>query len=220
MMLCERSDATQSRGMRMTLRKSLTRTIFLTLLIFGIFDAAHGQGDSIYRLPAGTRIKLKLDAELSSKFSSVNDTFIASLAEPVIVRNVVVVPAGTLVGGRVIAARPAASGGKNGSLDLSFESMKFSDDDFRNIDAVLVDKLTAAANNQFGVLSVVGGAGIGALFGSISGSSRGALIGGGIGAAIGTGIALSRKGKEVKIDKNVKFEIKLRREVVVPVLDY
>ncbi len=206
--------------MRMTLSKSLTRTIFLTLLIFGIFDAAHGQDDSIYRLPVGTRMKLKLDAELSSKFSSVNDTFIASLAEPVIVRNVVVVPAGTLIGGRVIEAKPAASGGKNGMLDLSFESMKFSDDDVRNIDGVLADKLKSAPRGSIGALSVIGGAGIGALFGSISGSSRGALIGGGIGAAVGTGIALSRKGKEVKLDKNVEFEIELRRDVVVPVLDY
>lgn len=204
----------------MTLRKSLTRTIFLTLLIFGIFDAAHGQSDSIYRLPAGTRLKLKLDAELSSKFSSVNDTFIASLAEPVTVRDVVVVPAGTVISGRVIEAKPAAAGGKSGKLDLSFESIKFSDDDVRTIDGVLAERLKAAPKGQLGVLSVVGGAGIGALLGSISGSGQGALIGGGIGAAVGTGIALSRKGKEARIGKNVKFEIVLRREVVVPVLDY
>lgn len=165
-------------------------------------------------------MKLKLDAELSSKFSSVNDTFIASLAEPVIVRNVVVVPAGTLVGGRVIEAEPAAAGGKSGKLDLSFESIKFSDDDVRSIDGVLAEKLKPAPKSSAGVLSVIGGAGIGALFGSVSGSRQGALIGGGIGAAVGTGIALSRKGKEARLDKNVKFEIELRREVVVPILDY
>ncbi len=165
-------------------------------------------------------MKLKLDVELSSKFSSVNDTFIASLAEPVVVRNVVVVPAGTLIGGRVIEAKAAAAGGKSGMLDLAFESMKFSDDDVRSIDGILAEKLKPAPRSSVGVLSVIGGAGIGALFGSISGSSRGTLIGGGIGAAVGTGIAFSRKGKEVKIGKNVKFEIELRREVVVPVLDY
>ena len=48
-----------------------------------------GQSDSIYRLPAGTRISLEVDAEVNSRVSSVNDTFLATVAKPVVVRDAV-----------------------------------------------------------------------------------------------------------------------------------
>lgn len=198
---------------------SLLRGAILSLLIFGNFSVASAQRDSIYVLPAGTRMKLMLDTELSSKFSSKNDTFVASVVRPLVIRDVVVLPAGTLIDGRVTSATAAAGGGKNGRLELSFVNIRSSDDVGRQIEAELVNKLEVK-KESIGVLSVIGGAGLGALFGSISGSGRGALIGGVIGAGVGSGIALTRKGKDVGLMKNVEFEIELKKEVVLPVLDY
>ena len=42
----------------------------------------------------------------------------------------------------------------------------------------------------------------------------------GIGAGAGTGAALLRKGKNVRIKSDEEFEIRLEKEVVLPVLDY
>lgn len=204
----------------MNLQKTLTRAAILTLLIFGIFDIAQAQRDPIYRLPAGTRIKLKLDAALSSNISSVNDTFIASVAQPVMNRDVIVLPVGTSVEGRVTDARAAGAGGRRGKLDLSFISLRFSDELVRTIDGTLVKKPDAGSSGSFKLLSIFGGTGLGALLGGISRSGKGILIGTGIGAGIGTAIAMSRKGKDVRIEKNVEFEIELKKEVVLPVLDY
>ncbi|MEQ1924391.1 MAG: hypothetical protein ABL952_17985, partial [Pyrinomonadaceae bacterium] len=74
-------------------------------------------------------------------------------------------------------------------------------------------------SNTFSILSILGGAATGALVGSAN-SPTGALIGAGIGAGAGTGAAMLRKGKDVKIRRGEEFEIELKKDVVLPVLDY
>src|SRR3954463_7304503 len=95
--------------------------LILLILIFAVTESSYSQPDSIYRLPAGTRIRLKLDAELTSRVASVDDTFLAFVATPVSIRDAVVVPAGTQIEGRVIGVRRAGAMGRNGSLELLFE---------------------------------------------------------------------------------------------------
>jgi hypothetical protein len=102
-------------------------TVLLTCMIF--VNSVHliaqlDQRDSPYRLPAGTRIRLKMDVELSSKFASVNDTFVASVVSPVIANETVVLPAGSIVEGRVTEVERAAHAGRDGKLDVVFESLK------------------------------------------------------------------------------------------------
>ncbi|MEP6945181.1 MAG: hypothetical protein ABJA02_04630 [Acidobacteriota bacterium] len=200
--------------------QSLRRTAIATFLIFGIYGAAFGQRDSIYRLPAGTRITLKLGAELNSRVSTADDTFIAVVARPVVVRDVIVVPLGTNIDGRVTGASPAAAGGKAGKLELSFVTIRYTDELLREIDGALTTALRPERGTSWSALSILGGAGVGALLGGLTGSGRNVLIGTGVGAGAGTGIALARRGKDVKIAKNVEFEIELKRDVILPVLDY
>lgn len=204
----------------MNLDRALTRIIVATLLIFGSYLLAHAQPDSVYRLPVGTRIRLRMDAEVNSKVSSQNDTFTTTIARPVLIRETIVLPVGTIIEGRVSNVVHAASGGKAGTLDLVFETLKFSSDVRRSIDGVLVDKPRTSSGSTFNVLSIVGGAAIGGIVGAVSKSTNGTLVGAGIGAGVGTGIAFARKGKEVRIGKNFEFEIELRKEVILPVLDY
>ncbi len=196
------------------------KVAILSVLIFANFSLLSAQSDSIYRLPAGTRIKVKLDAEINSKVSSVNDTFTAVVVQPVKVRDVVVLPAGSIIEGRVASVSKAAGGGKVGKLDVVFELLKLSSDVRRNIDGVLINDLSAASSQTFTALSIVGATAAGAGIGAATRSGIGTLIGAGIGAGIGTGISLLRKGKEVRIRKDEEFEIELKKEVVLPVLDY
>ena len=192
----------------------------LLLLIFANYSFSAAQTDSIYRIPAGTHIYLKLDAEINSRVSSINDTFTAIVTKAVMVRDTVALPAGSIVEGRVASVSRAAGGGKGGKLDVVFEWLKLSADTRRNIDGVLFKKLSANSSQTFNALSIVGGAAAGAGIGAAAKSGVGALIGAGVGAGIGTGIALFHKGKEVRIPKNEEFEIELKKEVVLPVLDY
>lgn len=176
------------------------------------------QPDSIYRLSAGTRIRLTVDTEVSSKVASVNDTFLAAVAKPVSVRDVVVVPVGTVLEGRVSRVSGASAGGQNGTLDVVFEKLRISNTT-RPIEGVMITSTREKGSTAFNLLSVLGGVAAGTAVGA-AGSPRGALIGAGIGAGAGTGIALLRKGKEARIRKGQEFEIELKREVVLPVLDY
>ena len=70
-------------------------------LIFVSFISVNAQTDSIYQLPAGTKIRVRMDNEINSKVSGVNDTFTATIAEPVKVREAVVLPIGTIIEGRI-----------------------------------------------------------------------------------------------------------------------
>ncbi len=175
---------------------------------------------SIYDLPAGTIIRVQMDNGINSKVSSVNDTFTATIVEPVTVQNTVVIPVGSVVEGKIVKVKRAAIGNKNGTLVVSFESLKFTTGETREINGVLMKDLEANSDQSVSTLAIIGGTAIGAFLGSVSKVENGALIGAGIGAGAGTGIAFLRKGKEVELITDEKFEIKLTKNVTLPVRDF
>jgi hypothetical protein len=193
---------------------------FLTLFFVVFTEFTQAQTDSIYRLPAGTRIRLKMDDAISSDVATANDTFTATIAKAVVVREAVVLPAGTAVEGRIVKARAAATGGRSGQLEIRIETLKLPEGEKREIEGVPVNQLKAASSGAGSVLSIAGGTVLGALLGAVSKTSNGALIGAGIGAGAGTGVALWKKGKDVRIKRSEEFEIELKKEVTLPVQDY
>jgi hypothetical protein len=193
---------------------------FLTLIFSGSSGALAQAENSIYRLPAGTSIWLRMDAGVSSNVSTAEDTFTATLAKPVVVRETIVLPTGTIVEGRVIKARAAAPGGQSGKLEIRIERIRFADGQSREIDGRPVKALKAPSVQAGNIISVVGGTALGALFGAVTKTSNGALIGAGIGAGAGTGVALMRKGRNVRIKDGEEFEITLKKDVTLPVADY
>jgi hypothetical protein len=203
----------------MNIRRKTTNIFAFIFLFFANVSVLNAQ-DSIYRLEAGTKISVQMDTEINSEISDVNDTFTTKLSEPLKVRETIVLPIGTIIEGRITKAERAANGGKGGVLSVKFETIKFENGERREIEGVLVNELKAASSQKANVLTVVGGTALGALLGAVSGTSSGALLGAGVGAGTGTGVALIRKGKNVRIKTNEKFEIELIKEVTLPVLDY
>jgi len=193
---------------------------FFSLLFAGFFSADAQPESSIYELQAGTKMLVQMDNEINSKVSSVNDTFTTKVAAPIVVRETVVLPTGTIIEGRVIKVRPASAGGKGGSLTVSFEMLRLANGDKREIAGVLVKQLKAESSQSANVLAIIGAAALGGIFGAVSKAENGALIGAGIGAGAGTGIALLRKGKDVSIKADEKFEIELTKKVTLPVPDF
>lgn len=207
-------------GRGMNFKKAVVQLITFSLLIFVNSFFATAQPDSIYRLPAGTRIRLKMDVELTSRVASVNDTFIATVTKPVLIRDVIALPVGTIIEGRVTSVSKASTGGHNGSLEPVFESLRFTNTAPIKMDGVLVHKMVAPLSSMLTFLIVVGGTAIGAVLGAASKANNGKMIGAGVGVGAGTGVALLRKGRDVRIRTGEEFEIELKREVVLPVLDY
>ncbi len=204
--------------------KKLT-IIFVFILFFVIPISQSAQvntenASSIYELKAGTEIELQMDNEINSGSAGVNDTFTAIVSAPILVQEVVVLPIGAIVEGRVIRAEPAAGGGRNGKLEVVFEKLIPENVSERAIEAILLNKLERNRSNIGGILSIIGGTAIGAIVGFATKSDNGALIGAGIGGGIGTGTALIRKGKNVGIKADEKFVIKLTKDVRLPVKGY
>ncbi len=196
-----------------------TKVFAVSTLIFLSFLPVEAQSDSIYRLPIGTRITVTMDNEINSESASVNDTFTVTVAEPVVRGGVEVLLKGSTFEGRVTDVSDAGPG-TNGMLTVEFEKLQLATGQTRRIEGVLIADIKPRSKSLFSVLSILGGSAAGSVLGALSGSQKGALIGAGIGAGAGTGVALLRKGSDVRIKTGEKFQIELKREVVLPALDY
>jgi hypothetical protein len=193
--------------------------VFAFILFFASLYGPQAQtADSIYRLPAGTRIKVRMEGDIGSKFSSVNDTFVTRIALPVVVRGVTVLPVGTIVEGRITLAEPAALGSRNGKIDIRMETLRFSERIDRPIEGSLVKPFAVKHGSK--LWPTVGGTVIGAAVGFAIGSVPGAAIGAGIGGGIGAGASYTKRGSDIHLKEDDTFEIELKKEVVLPVLDY
>jgi len=195
-----------------------TKISAVCFLLFVISNAALAQ--NVYELPSGTKFRVRMDNEINSKVSSKDDTFTATIFEPVRISETVVLPIGTVIEGRVIKVKSASAGNKNGELEIRFETMRFTGGDTREIEGVLVTPLKAKSSSTATVLTVIGGTAVGAVLGAVSKSASGALIGAGIGTGAGGAVAYLRKGKDVRIKADEKFEIEITKNVILPVEDF
>ena len=205
----------------MNLRFMKSEIFAFFFAVFASFISAYAQIDSsIYQLRAGTTIRVQMDNEINSRVASVNDTFTTTLAAPLLIEKTVLLPTGTVIEGRVTKVRRASYGGRSGTLEVSFQTLRLANGDKRDIEGVLVNELRIESSPTANVLTVVGGTAIGGIVGAVSGIDNGALIGAGVGAGAGTGFAFLRKGKDVKIKADEKLEIKLTKNVNLPVQDF
>jgi hypothetical protein len=200
----------------------MSRNATKIFALFSLFfvNSIFINAQSIYELPSGTKIRVQMDNEINSKVSKVNDTFTTTISVPLKVRETVVLPIGTVIEGRVTGAKRASLGSKNGSLVVAFETLRFATGEKREIKGVLVNPLTGESLRTPNVLTIAGGAALGAIFGTVSKKGNGALIGAAIGTGAGVGVAFLRKGNDVRIKNDEEFEIELTRNVTLPVRDY
>jgi len=198
-----------------------TELFAFIILLFANFISANAQTDSsIYRLPAGTTMRVQMDNEINSKVAAVNDTFTMTLAAPVVVQETVLLPIGTVIEGRITKVKRSSFGGKNGSLEVSFQTLLLANGAKREIEGVLVNELKTEFSPTANILTILGGTALGGIIGAVSKVENGALIGAGVGAGAGTGFALLKKGKDVSIKADEEFEIKLTKNVILPVQDF
>ncbi len=207
----------QRRRLEMRILATATK-IFASVLLFFVISI---NAQSVYELPTGTKIKLRMDNEINSKVSRIDDTFTAVVAEPVAVRDVVVLPVGAVIEGRITQVKPASNGGKSGEMDVEFKLLRLKGDVKRDIAGKLTNPLEAAKiSSTVKALTIIGGTAIGALIGGVAKSGTGAAVGAAIGAGAGTGAVYLQKGREVRIKADEMFEIELSKSVTLPTEDY
>lgn len=196
-----------------------TKVFAINFLIFALALVTTAQ-TSIFELPAGTRISVRMENEINSRVSSPGDTFTTVVAESVSVRETIVLAKGTIIEGRVVSASRASAGGRPGTVEIVLETIRFAGGERRAIEAIPVNALRGASSKKTAILSVIGATIGGAVIGGATKSGVGAVVGAGIGAGAGTGTAIALKGKDVAIRNDEIFSVKLLKPVTLPAFDY
>ncbi len=136
-------------------------------------------------LPAGTRIRVRLDQDLGSKISRPGDSFTATVADPVVVNGQTVIPRDARAVGAVIDARPLGRFKGGALLEVRLERVHTQWGSYP-VASSTIDRVEKGKGKRSAILTGGGGA-LGAIIGGLAGGGRGvaigALAGGGAGAA-------------------------------------
>ena len=183
----------------------------------------------VYTAPTGTIVRVRMNNEISSKTAVAGTTFATTVTEPVYASNgAVIIPVGSTIVGKVASAHKAVKGGKPGSLDVNFTSVRLPNGRTKIINGSLTELNTKSAkSDDEGTASgdrmkhrkmiwYGGGAGGGALLGAAVGGGKGALIGGLIGAGAGFLGERYTKGENATIKAGTEFSVYLNQPVALP----
>ncbi|HEX4037544.1 MAG TPA: BON domain-containing protein [Acidobacteriaceae bacterium] len=164
-------------------------------------------------LPAGTVIPVRIVEDLSSATASPDMGFHATLAQDLVVDNLIAIPQGTPILGRVIDARDAAH--FRGASLLSIELTRI---DMRSDHVAIVTdtwEKQGTARGKSTAEKVGGGAVLGTLIGAIAGGGKGAAIGAVAGAGAGGAVNGATRGEQIEIASETLLNFSLQSPITV-----
>ncbi len=178
----------------------------------GLFDKLKPEPKVV--IPAGTRFRVALIDAVSSNKSRPGDSFLASLAEPVVVDGKTVLEKGTRVRGRVLDAKESGRVKGRASIELTLTEIMRDNGESVNI-ATKPYSAVAESTKKRDAAIIGGGAGIGAAIGAIAGGGKGAAIGAAVGGGAGTGTVLATKGKEIHYAPETRIPFTLSTSIEI-----
>ncbi len=182
-----------------------------------------------YTVEAGQTIRVRMNEKISSANARVGDTFTTTTVDPVYASGLEVIPAGSIIVGRVTEVKKAARKSKAGMLGVSFTALRLPNGSSRALNGSLTEgsgesvtyddegQVTGSSSTKRNVVFIGGGAAAGALIGAIAGGGKGAGIGAGIGAGLGVAGAYFSKGKEAVVEPGTEFGVILNQRLSLPV---
>jgi hypothetical protein len=171
-------------------------------------------GDRV-SVPTGTRLTVRTIDAIDSDRNRVGDKFAATLDQPLYVSDVLVVPKGADVYGRLEEAKEAGHLAGKAQLRLSLTGIVINGQTYAlsTGDYELSGKSRTANTAK----KVGGGAAVGALIGAVVGGGKGAAIGAGVGAGAGTAVQVATQGEQVHVPSETLLEFALDQPVTIPV---
>lgn len=181
-----------------------------------------------YTINANQVIRVRMNERITSETARVGDRFTTTTVDPVYASGVEVIPAGSIITGRVTQVKRASRQSKAGTLGVEFISLKLPNGMSRALNGSLSDlsgetttydnegQVTGKSSMKRNVVFIGGGAAAGALIGAIAGGGKGAGIGAGIGAGLGVAGALLSKGKEAEVKPGTEFGVVLNQPLSLP----
>ncbi len=212
----------------------MSRKIILVLLVVllgstGVFAQKKKPRIKYYSITANRTFHVRMNNSLNSGSARIGDTFSTTVIDPVYSANgVELVPAGSVIKGRVTAVQKAQKDGNPGTLSVVFYHLNLPNGRAASMSGSLTDYSSgnSASDNESNVSAkktshrnakfIGGGAGGGALIGAIAGGGKGLAIGAGVGAGVGFIAKKLKKGDEAKVKQGTEFEVILNRAVSLP----
>ena len=164
---------------------------------------------------AGMTITIRMIDGVDSSVNNPGEIFHASLENPIVVDDDVVVPKGADVYVRLVSA--SSAGKFSGKSELHLELIKL---ESRGRSYSLVSSTYSLSGDSRGkntAEKVGGGAALGAIIGALAGGGKGAAIGAGVGGAGGGVYQAATHGKQVRIPSETKLDFELEQPVTVTV---
>ena len=193
----------------------MTTRLTAVLAVFMLVAGAAADAADRITIPAGTTMRLRLESNVGSDFSSARDRVEGRLVQPIVVDGRTAIPSGSAVSGNVVEAVEAGRVKGRGRLSLRFTSLSSArTDDRYRIHTRTWTKIAPATKGEDAAkiaLPAAGGAVVGALTGGKKGALKGALIGGGA----GTAVVLSTRGKDVRLGEGAIIVVRLSEPLVV-----
>jgi hypothetical protein len=172
-------------------------------------------------IPSGTLLTIEMDSSLSTDSSQQGDRFQARVMEPGEYQ-------GAVIDGRVTRVKRPGKVKGVAELQLAFDQIRMPDNRGTNFSAEVVE-VVDMGNRDVGEVDAEGGVkgrdstkddvskvgaatGIGAIIGAIVGGGKGAAVGAAIGGAAGTGRVLTKRGKDIRLDRGQQLRIRTSAE--------
>ena len=171
-------------------------------------------GDRV-SIPTGTRLTIRTIDSIDSDRNHVGDKFAATLDQPLYVNDVLVVPKGADVYGRLEEAKEAGHLAGKSQLRLSLTGIVVNGQTY----ALSTGDYELSGKSRTGntAKKVGGGAAVGALIGAVVGGGKGAAIGAGVGAGAGTAVQVATHGEQVHVPSETLLEFALDQPVTIPI---
>ena len=164
-------------------------------------------------VPAETTVTVQTIDPIDSSMNHSGDQFRASLAEPIVVGNQVVVPKGADVHLRLSEVKSAGHISGKSELQIDLASIDYQGKSFPVV-ANLYD-ISGASRGKDSAKKIGVGAVIGGVIGGILGGGKGAAIGVGVGGGAGTAVQVATKGKQVRVPSETKIGFTLGQPVTI-----
>ena len=164
-------------------------------------------------VPNGTELVVRLTESLSSEVNEKGDTFLASLASPIVIGDRVVIPADAGVEGKVVDVDNAGRFSGRPRLAIQMTRLTYNGNIY-DLRSSQYSK-QGASRDVRSIAAIGGGAGVGAIIGGILGGGRGAAIGSMIGAGAGTGAQATSKAPQVKLPAETVLSVRLQSPLSV-----
>jgi hypothetical protein len=174
-----------------------------------------GSRTEMATIPAGSRVRVRLQQAVSTRKNSPGDPFDATLDEPLVVNDKMLAPRGSHVSGMLTDVTDSGRVEGRASLTMVLRSLEVGSKQY-DLDTQPLT-LVAQSTKKKDAKVIAGSAAAGAVIGAIAGGGKGAAIGAGIGGGGGTGYVLATKGDPVAYGPETRFTFSLAGPLDLPV---